>query len=346
MIGAYITADEVLKTICHRNGDTALSKASIYASFMTTVYNDLRFDVTHKSVIKKLYINKLTNSLPIPDNCLMLQGVGYENILGVVEPLWYNENIPLGLLFDNTKSCNCSTCGSSHTYCSVISSVTDTEEEVEYNGTTYTNTTKTTVLIDGTVIVKKGTWTLINDQDGHDHLVMTLVTTEEELCKVDTLPCGCIADTENNDIAIALIRGCGCENMVTNCGTYNRYIPKEKGYRIDVSESQIILDPSYPLDYIVLRYITTINSAKEYRIPLLALETMVAGIMYYSSSYDKTISPREKGIGGTWYNAYRAEKLKLNKRISPTNFAKTMGAMGVTKTDKCEWSRATLYITP
>ena len=344
MVGAYITADEVIKTICLRNGDTALSRASIYASFMTTVYNDLRFDVTHKSVIKKLYINKRTNSLPIPDDCLMLQGVGYENECGVVQPLWYNENIPLGLLFDNTKGCACDTCGSSHTYCSVIDSVTDTEEEVVYNGTTYTNTTKTTVLIDGTVIVKKGTWTLLSGE-GHQTNVMSLVTTEEELCKVDTLPCGCIADTENNATAMVLLQGCGCSNMVTNCGTYNRYIPKVTGYRIDVSESQIILDPSYPLDYIVLRYITTINSAKEFRIPLLALETMVTGLMYYSTTYDKSLSPRDRGIGGTWYNAYRAEKLKLNKRISPTNFAKIMGAMNVTKTDDCEWNKGTLYTT-
>ena len=325
---AYITAEELLKTLCLRNGDTSLSKASLYASYMTTVYNELKIDVNHKSVIRKFYINKLTNSLPIPDDCLMLLAVGYVNECNIIEPLWYNDNIPLDLLFYNTKSCDCNTCGGEHSYCGLIKSFDEVEEIVTINGTPYTNKKKTTILEDGTIYLTTLTATLNSDNE------VVMIPNQEELCKVDYLPCGCVSTTPENIEKIKT--SCGCGDINTNCGTYNRYIPKNEGYRIDESETQIMLDMSYTLDHIVLKYYTTINSAKDYRIPVIAMEAMFYGIMYYSSKMDKKVPMGDRALGGNWYNDYEAEKKKLSKRIHPNVFSNIMGAMGVTKNEKLE----------
>jgi hypothetical protein len=325
-IGSYISAAELIKTICHRNGDLALSKAHLYETYITTVYNELRIDITNKSVIKKLYINKATNSLPIPNDCMILQAVGYLNEENVVTPLWYNDKIPLNLLFSNTKDCSCDTCGGEHTYCGVIGSIDEVSEEVTINDEVYIKYVKTTTLIDGTVIVTSKIPTLVNNEGVE---TVEIVNTQEELCKIDLLPCGCVANTPSNVESISSMN-CYCSDMDTNCGTYNRYIPKDKGYRLDMNEEQIIFDRTYPYNYAVLRYVTNINSAKDYRIPLIAMEAMIYGIMYYSNKFSKTATINDRALGGTWYNDYQAEKKKLSKRINPNNYAKIMGSMGVT----------------
>lgn len=325
-VGSYISASELLKIICHRNGDLALSKAHLYETYITTVYNELRIDVTSKSVIKKFYINKDTNSLPIPNDCLLLEAVGYENEKGVVVPMWYNDKIPLDLLFSNTKNCSCNTCGGEHEYCGVIGKISEESEEVIIQGISYTKTIKTTTLIDGTVIVTSDIPTLVNNEGV---LSVEIVHTQEQLCKIDLLPCGCVDNTPDNIDNIKKL-SCYCENIDTNCGTYNRYIPKDRGYRLDMNQEQVILDRTYPYDYVVLRYVTNINSVKDFRIPLLAMEAMIYGIMYYAKSFDLRVPLNERGLGGNAYMMYYAEKKKLSKRINPNNYAKIMGAMSVT----------------
>ena len=337
-VGSYITASEVIKTICHRQGDLALSKAHLYETYLTTVYNELRLDIKSKSVMKKFYINKDTNSLPIPNDCLLLEAVGYENEHGVVIPMWYNNKIPLDLLFSNTKNCACNTCGGEHEYCGVIGNINEESEEVNINGINYTKTIKTTTLLDGTVIVTSDIPTLVNNEGV---LSVEIVHTQEEMCKIDLLPCGCVDNTPDNKEKITKFN-CSCCELDTNCGTYNRYIPKDRGYRLDMNEEQIILDRTYPLDYIVLRYVTNIKSAKDYRIPLLAMEAMIYGIVYYANSFNLKLSMNERALGGNAYNMYQAEKKKLSKRINPNNYAKIMGAMGVTST-KSRYCNDDLY---
>ena len=325
-VGSYISASELIKTICHRNGDLALGKAHLYETYLTSVYNELRLDVTSKSVIKKFYINKATNSLPIPNDCLLLEAVGYEDEKGVVIPMWYNDKIPLDLLFSNTKNCSCNTCGGEHEYCGVIGKVNEESEEVEIQGISYTKTIKTTTMIDGSVIVTSVIPTLVNNKGV---LSVGMVRTQEELCKIDLLPCGCVDNTPDNKEKIDKF-DCYCREMDTNCGTYNRYIPKDRGYRLDMNQEQVILDPTYPFDCIVLRYVTNINSAKDYKIPLLAMEAMIYGISYYAKSNDMRLPMNERALGGNAYNMYQAEKKKLSRRLNPNNYAKIMGAMGVT----------------
>lgn len=325
--GAYISAQDAIRTLCLRMDDLTLSKGAKYASYLPTVYNELRIDVTHISTIKKFQINKHTNSLAVPSDCMLLFGVGYVDECGVVQPLWYNSKIPQTILFENGVPCECESCGGEHDNCGVIDSVDKTEETVTIGNDELTKTTTRIVLKDGTIVEKVRQ--PIATADGYEW-----VESEKELCALDMLPCGCVKKSESNQEILAKY-DCGCWNLTTNCGTYNKFMKKELGYTMDITGTQIVLDASFPYNYLVLKYAAHISSQKDYKIPIIALEALISGILYYEET-DNVKSPAYvRGVGGMRYQKYYAEKKKLSKRLRPTLFQKALGAMGLVDSRDC-----------
>lgn len=319
-LAAYISAEKIIKTLCLRTGDTAMGRGALYASYLETVYNELSLDVTHQSVIRKYQINKRLNSFAIPNDCMILFAVGCEDECGVIKPLWYNLNMPKDILFENGVPCECDTCGT-HSNCSTIKSFDEILETITINGTDYTKTVKTTTLTDGTVI-RKVVEPILNSENE-----VEMVTSQNELCKLDMLPCGCVAETtENNEKVNKLC--CDCSSLSTNCGTYNRFQKKEYGYSIDVTGTQISFDHTYPYDYVVLKYLKGITDARDYQIPTIALEAVISGIRYYAETDSSSAPAYDKGVGGTFYNKYFAERKKLRKRLRPMLYTRILGSMG------------------
>lgn len=326
--GAYISAQDAIKTLCLRMDDMTLSKGAKYASYLPTVYNELRIDVTHTSVIKKFQINKNTNSLAIPNDCMLLYGVGYVDECGAVQPLWYNTKIAQAILFDNGKPCDCDTCGGTHDDCGVIGSVDKQEIVVTLNDEELTKTITRIVLKDGTIVEKVREPIAVEDS-------YEWIESEKELCALDLAPCGCVMKTQHNTDALSKY-DCGCWNFETNCGTYNKFMKKEFGYTMDITGTQIVLDPSFPYDYLVLKYAAHISSQKDYKIPIIALEALISGILYYEET-DNVKSPGYvRGVGGMRYQKYYAEKKKLAKRLRPTSFQRALGAMGIVDMRDCK----------
>lgn len=322
-LAAYITADKIIKTLCLRTGDTALGKAALYASYLETVYAELSLDVTYQSVIRKFQINKRINSFAIPSDCVLLYAVGHYDDCGVVKPLWYNLDMPKDILFENGVPCECDSCGD-HANCKTIKSFDEIEETITISGTDYTKTTKTTTLTDGSV-VRKVTEPVLTSGGRVD-----MVTSENELCKLDLLPCGCVKNTQENNEKVNKLN-CECSSLSTNCGTYNRLQKKEHGYSIDITGTQILFDNSYPYDYVILKYLKNIDSPKDYKIPRIALEAVLSGIRYYAET-DSDASPAyNKGIGGIFYNKYFAEKKKLAGRLRPFQYSRILGSLGNSK---------------
>lgn len=325
---AYISAGDCIKDLCLYNEESLASKAAVYASHLRKVYDDLRIDVTHKTTIKKFYINKATRSLEIPNDLLLLQGIGYIDECSVVQPLWYNVKIPQEILFENGHDCGCQTCGDGHANCNIIKSVTDNDTTVYIKGDPYTRYEKKVVLEDGRVILKT------NEPILHSDGNIDYQESEKELCKMDMLPCGCVASTTENTKKLEE-HDCGCWNFNTNCGTYNKFQKKKYGFTMDITGEYIVLDETYPYDHLVLKYTTVINQESDYKIPIIAETVIHAGIMYYYHMFNPKSQGNMKGIGSIPYNLYQAEKKKLAKRLRPTDFERALGAMGIVEHTHC-----------
>lgn len=326
---AYISVADVIKTICLRENDTSMSMAAIYSSYLPTVYNDLRFDVTKKTVTKKYYLDLANNSLVLPNDCLIVVGVGYIDDCGSIKPLWYNNAIPAPMLFENSLPCNCATCGEENTSCGLIKSFDSVEETVSILGSDYTNYIKTTILTDGTVIKNTREY-------GVEGSSVVPFDTEEEICSLDTLPCGCIATTVSNTTKINSLCDTCC-SLSTGCGTYSISCcdnTSVNSYRLDMQGRLLIMSSTYDKDYIIIKYVTAINSAKDYQIPVIALEAMIRGIKHYRAMDDPKVSNSMKGQNSPTHRMYTAEMNKVRKWINPMDWGKVMDSLGVMSTKK------------
>jgi len=328
---SYIGAKEVIKTLCLRENDTSLSMAGVYASYLPTVYNDLRFDVTKKTTTKKYYLDLVNNSLVLPNDCLLVIGVGYVDDCGTIKPLWYNSKLPIPILFENSLPCNCETCGEESTSCGLIKSFDTVEEVVTINSVEKTNSIKTTILTDGTVIRSVKQWGLNDDNE-----VVLLVDTQQEVCTLESLPCGCVATTASNTLKIAALNE-DCCSFSTGCGTYSPSCCDNlatNSYRLDIQGRLLLMSPNYDKDYVILKYVSAINNSDDYQIPAIALETMIRGIKYYRALDDNKAPSFMKGQRSVTHNVYRAELNKLYKRLNPVNWDLLMDGIGVMSTKK------------
>lgn len=327
---AYIPVQDVIKTLCLRENDTNMSMGAIYSSYLPAVYNDLRFGVTKRTTTKKYYIDLRNNSLALPDDCLLVVGLGYLDSCGSIQPIWYNERIPTPMLFENSAPCNCNTCGEENTSCGLIKSFDQVDEEVVIDGDTYTNYVKTVMLEDGTVIKYTRTWGIQSSSDEVNSVVP--FDTEEEVCVLDKLPCGCVATNTSNTLKIkeccTLNTGCGmystscCDNQATNT------------YKVDVQGRLLLLSANYDKDYVIIKYVTSLNEASEYKIPTIALETMIRGIKYYAALDDKKAPAYSRGQNSMTHRVYKAELNKLRKRLNPINWDRLMDSLGIMSTKK------------
>lgn len=322
---AYIGVQDVIKTLCLRENDTKMSMGAIYASYLPTVYNDLRFGVTKRTVTKKYYLDLVNNSLALPDDCLLVVGLGYLDSCGSIKPIWYNNRIPTPMLFENSLPCDCPTCGEENTSCGLIKSFDTVEEVVTINSVEYTNYVKTTILTDGTIIKTTRTYGLQGD-------TVVPFDTQEEICTLDTLPCGCVATTPSNTLKIK-----DCCSLNTGCGSYSTSCCDNEPtntYKIDVQGRLLILSSNYDKDYVIIKYVTALNEASDYKIPTIALETVIRGIKYYWALDDKKAPAYSRGQNSMTHRVYKAELNKLKKRLNPTNWDRLMDAMGIMSTKK------------
>lgn len=326
----FISATDIIKTRCLRDEDVGLSKAHIYLSYLPAVYNDMRFDGTKKHVIKKYYIDKVNNTLAIPNDCLLLMAVGYIDNCDRIEGMWYNTDIPIDLLFENGIGCECDNCSNENTMCSSVSSFDNIEENIVINGETYIKTTKINILHDGRIIKYTNTPTL-SDGSGEDEEVI-FIEKEELVCTLDTLPCGCIANSDNNKKNIKEKVHCGCSNFSSNKGSCKTKCDNDKhSFNIDFQGRMIVLPKNYDKDYVVLKFVTAINKSGDYQIPAIAQEAVLAGLKYYYESNNPTAMPFTRGQNGMFHTLYQAEMNKLKKRLRPLRYDLVMGAMGVVK---------------
>lgn len=330
---AYIPVQDVIKTLCLRENDNAMSMGAIYSSYLPAVYNDLRFSVTKRTVTKKYYLDLVNNSLALPDDCLLVVGLGYLDSCGSIQPIWYNNRIPTPMLFENSLPCNCNTCGEENTSCGLVASFDEVEENVVIDGDPYTNYVKTAVLTDGTVIKTTRTWGKKTHVDGTPSSSDVIpFDTQEEVCILDMLPCGCVATTVSNTTKIK-----DCCTLNTGCGTYSTSCCDNQAtntYKIDVQGRLLLLSSNYDKDYVIIKYVTALNEADDFKIPTIALETMIRGIKYYAALDDRKAPAYARGQNSMTHRVYKAELNKLKKRLNPTNWDRLMDALGVMSTKK------------
>lgn len=303
-----------------------------------------------KSVWVPLKAGSLYNYGDVPADCLRLLSVGTDDRCGLIQPLFYNNQLNVVAKPTSKKcGCSCSDCGG---LCSDVNSTTTTTKlmfsiaGVDYyqkcwlqvcpNGDTI-EWCETPAKKYNNIVGDGGDYD--EDEYNEDYLIgnppfsdysIEYIKTQTKLCKLEVKPCGCPVESEENSQMFFDCCGFyinwGCHNKIKKCKQYspnvnNNFFGEVKlsecGTKIEYKPSRNwkkVTDKEIP-DYMLVNYQTTGESVgSETLIPKYARNVMYAALDNGRKEYNSSFSQFEKTSAGY---KYTDEKNKVVGYLNP-----------------------------
>lgn len=309
-----------------KRGKGRLRKASKY------VFADMNLTTLKVPTRQYFKINKKTNTVDLPHNCLQLSSV---NVVwcGVEIPVFRTENVKYSDIpeVDFAKDCNCQyKCG--YKLCSTIKGYTavtsvKTDKMPDESDVSFTCVDRRGCDNDGFFyeqleypkrIYTDGVWT------------DTIKFSEtNKLCKVEVDNNGCVCDTEAN--IDALCNACGIANLPNPtipfggtadtppcpdqdtwkyfCNTKLDYFSVQCGcypigfypgcynvYNISELGDRLIFPPNFGWDKVMVRYYIDIDT-NNLQIPFIALDTYIVGLKWWDNRFSTNMERRKLALG-------------------------------------------------
>ena len=290
------------------------------------------------------------NYVEVPAGCLRLLSVGVTDTCGLVQPLYYNNQINV-IKKPVRKSCGCS-CEECGGVCEDASSMTVTTKVmftvngIDYIQKCWIETCKNGDIIEWCETPVREYLDLIgnsgdyNDDYNDDYDIADegfsnyrIVTrkTQKLICKIDVLPCGCPAETESNQEILTDNCGCflswGTKHKKKHCQKFFDNINNNHFGETKLSDcgTKIYFRPSkywkqsgaeekFP-EYLLVNFQTDgIKVGQEVLIPKYAADYFDAELDDGSKRYNNSYSQREKD--GARVNA-EYERGELLKFLNP-----------------------------
>lgn len=341
----FIPIEEVVEDACHSIGDYLMRKKMRFLRFAKRIYNDdLNLGVIKDVRREFMYINRRTNTIDMPSESIKLSAISYMDECGVEWPLYRNPTLNddiVDIKADKNCACSCGNelCNMIKGYESKIETITDSMPNgdpvtfkaysikgYDDNGSFYE--TKQYALRKYT----NGVWT-----------DTVLETEKTELCKLELDQNGCVVDCEENFQKVASC-GCGttapgssdlpgnvyrvsCTPILSTfsiaCGQWysctNEFV---NIYNISELGDRIIFPADFPIDKVLVRYFVNTN-LKEMKIPSVARQAFITGLMYYH--YENSADMNEARLSELYSRRYTDQKFALLQEMNKyTSVAKRM----------------------
>lgn len=343
------------ETVDNLLADRQISKKKYYAAYM----------VMAKKEWQKLFRNTLWevqskwmtmqqgtpyDFIYVPEGVSRLLSVAIEDRCGLIQPLFYNTQLSI-IKKPAQKKCGCPSDCACGGVCEAANSMTySTKFLFSINGTDYYEKTWTEVCKNGDVITYSEIPTKqYNNTAGDagdynpdynpdydiaaapfsDYTVVT-VKSQRKVCKLETLECGCPAETEANQQL--LTETCGC-NLNWNCGLKRRHcrqyfenVDNNHFGEVKLSEcgTKIFFRPSHNWkkytdkkipEFLLVNFQTNgLLPNEEVLVPDYALDALEAGIYWRSIRFNTTVPP---GVKDDAKAQYHMECDNLTKFLYP-----------------------------
>lgn len=290
----FITIEEIVKGILRRQKDLAGVDKLLLKDIAKDVYKELNLSAIKIPLRAIVDVDKRTNSIYVPENYMTFSSISAQDECGIWVPMVINTNLTSDIVdISEVVDCGCE-CGCQSPLCSSIKNYELIQEQVSVvmpDNTTevFTGTFRKKIDNNGNYVAEK-IWPT-KKYDNSVYVAVVMETTDEFICQVDTLPCGCVKPTEENEVnlncnvaAISFNIDCGCHinpdylmaHFQRECNTFNF---SEEGDRIT-------FDDRFKEDQVLLRYYAD-HKTKDLLVPIIARRAMVAGIKADMADYEK-----------------------------------------------------------
>lgn len=353
----FIPIMEAVKIAMLGNEDYLQRSRMRLLTWAKYVWEDMNLTTVKVAKRELFKINKRTNSIAIPTDCLKIASVNIVGSNGELYPVYRSLNVANSDIVDIAAGKDCG-CGQSHCkseLCGLIKNyeaVVSTKTDKNPDGSDVSFQCVDRKGVVGDTFYEEKQYPLRRYLSGV--WVDTILHTERiELCKVEVDSHGCVKDSEENLNAVCNACGInGGDNIpyggdamnppahgvetwtyfcstkmdwfAVQCGASNRAMNALSNYYV-ISElgDRIIFPSNFGFDKVMVRYFTDVN-LKDLQIPSIALDTFVLGLKWWDSRFDDKKLPLAQVYGKQYTTSKWGLLLELNKRrISETSMMLT-----------------------
>lgn len=338
-MAVFVPIIDVVEEACFSMDDFLLRNKMKFLRFAGRIYNDdMNLGAIKATKRQFMNINKRTNTIDLPENCLKLSAVSWVDESGKEWPLFRNGRLSDDIV-DIKADPNCA-CGCKNELCNMIKGYESISEEVTDELPNGDPVTFTCLSIkgydpDGTFYETKqypirrftdGVWT------GTE-----LETEKIELCKLELDSAGCVVDCEDNFQAVATC-GCGGSNTTSSelpanvvrlsCtpilstfaiqsgSCYSAGMQFVNVYNLTELGNRLIFPPEFPKDKVLVRYYVN-TGLKDIGIPSVARKAFISGLMFYL--YENRPDRESQQLAAIFESRYTKQQFALVQEMNKYN---------------------------
>jgi hypothetical protein len=293
-----MTISEIVKGIMRREKDLAGTNFLLYESIAKDIWKELNLEACRLTERRFVKVDKRTNSITLPNNYLKLSSICEIDSCGKQVPLVINTNITSDIIdVSGISDCGCE-CGCESELCSSVKNYELIQEDIEIampDNTiqVFTGTLRKKINRDGSYVTEK-IWPT-KKYDNGTYTAVVMESTEEFLCKVELLPCGCVKPTPENEDKIVACSGADSYQIDCGCNINPDFLMRPEHihhpqYNFSEEGDRITSECFYKCDYVLARYYVN-NKTKDILVPYFARKAIATGIKLEAAEYDKKQIP-------------------------------------------------------
>jgi len=328
-----VPVSDIVKSLLIREGDVLGQHFRQYLEVAKDVYRDLNLYAIRETRRYMIEVNKKTNSIKLPKDCLMWSSIQVPDECGQLLPLLQNTNltgdiVDLNLANDCGCQCNCQSelCGSLKHYEVIHKTIMAPMPNGEQQG--FECMERKTIYPNGDYYLE---WTEpVVKYDGDQHVATELESKTEFICRLEVEACGCVKDCPANREMITGSCGAGFFPYECGCPSCPPVMPNAT-YGYEEFGDTICFDSAFCYDYVLLRYYVE-QKGSSFMVPIIAKTAMIRGIMFEmlpyqpGSGYTALALQRRQVQFERLYKEERKRLFRLINRFSLKNFyERTLG---------------------
>lgn len=310
------TPDEILKSLAAREGDITGMNFMKYRSVVMDVWRDLKLYAIKYTKRAFFQVDKKTNSIIMPDDFLFRSSISVLDECNKIQILSINQEVSddiIDISLDHDCHCECGCksdlCGQIKSYEAIVEDTQELMPDDTYQ--TFTSVTRKRMDAGGRFVVEK-TFPVRVYSDG-EWTGVELKTEIEELCYLDTNPCGCVKPTKENECKVNDC--CNADIFKTECGSYLCPTPGALAYNISEEGNRIVFPSTFNYDKALVRYYAE-DKMSEIRVPLIAKKAFIHGVKSFIMPFDDGQPLWRIRLFDKYYTDSKADLFTLLNRFS------------------------------
>lgn len=279
------------------------------------VWQDLLLNTIWSFSQKILEVDKVNNTVKLPDNRVRLINISAIDKHGNAQPLAYNPNFNTQDVACPPKTCGCPGCGCNNTLCGLIDAIQYRTETVYLNGIAYTKEIWTRKDANGLVEVSKTPFL--------DNATVVYEEFIKKVCDLEMTSNGCIKFTEPNRKRI--VEHCGCYFPIVHRHMVDVSYPPYESYFGDFNWDSVDKDVLHlkhvKAERLLVTYQTNgMDDGSQINIPEHAVSALQYGIMHRQAAFSTRTSTLEKRNAKNEYNNAKNELFEFENPLKISDF--------------------------